>query len=62
MQGSRWAIIEAPSVLDLFPSGVERLPDAQLEAGIADRIGARRAGRVPPPKFDPTRDSVTGLL
>ncbi|MDP8929436.1 MAG: arginase family protein [Actinomycetota bacterium] len=62
MQGSRWAIIEAPSVLGLFPSGVERLPDALLEAGIADRIGARRAGRVAPPQFDPKRDPATGLL
>jgi arginase len=59
---SGYAIIEAPSNLGLFPSGVERLPDAVLAAGFADRIGARRAGRVSPPPYDTTRDAATGLL
>lgn len=62
MRGSRWAIIEAPSILGLFPSGVEQLPEALLEAGLSDRIGGRRAGRVDSPPFDPTRDPHTGLL
>ena len=57
-----YAIIEAPSNLGLFPSGVERLPDAVLAAGFADRIGARRVGRVSPPPYDSRRDAVTGLL
>jgi arginase len=57
-----YAIIEAPSVLGLFPRGVERLPDALLDAGLADRLDARRAGRVEPPPYDPQRDTVTGLL
>jgi arginase len=57
-----YAIIEAPSVLGLFPGGVERLPDALLAAGLAERIGARRAGRVEPPPYDPRRDEATGLL
>ena len=30
-----YAVIEAPSVLGLFPRGVERLPDALLDAGLA---------------------------
>jgi arginase len=46
----------------LFPSGVERLPDAVLAAGFADRIGARRVGRVSPPPYDSRRDAVTELL
>lgn len=58
----RYAVIEAPSVLGLFPGGVERLPAALLEAGLADALGARRAGRVVPPPYDPTRDVTTGLL
>ena len=57
-----YAIVEAPSVLGLFPGGVERLPEALLEAGLADRLNARRAGQVVPPPYDPKRDTVTGLL
>jgi arginase len=56
-----FAIVEAPSVLGLFPSGVERLPDALLAAGLAKRLGARRAGRVEPPPFRPERDPETLL-
>ncbi|WP_315094456.1 arginase family protein [uncultured Cellulomonas sp.] len=57
-----YAIVEAPSVLGLFPRGVEHLPEALLGAGLAEAIGARRAGRVEPPPYDPARDPVTGLL
>ncbi len=57
-----YAIIEAPSVLGLFPGGVERLPGALLGAGLADALGARCAGVVTPPPYDPIRDSITGLL
>jgi arginase len=57
-----YAVIEAPSVLGLFPGGVERLPEALLEAGLADALGARRAGVVTPPPYEPMRDSTTGLL
>ena len=58
----RYAVIEAPSVLGLFKGGVERLPAALLKAGLADVLGARRAGRVVPPPYDPRRDVTTGLL
>lgn len=57
-----YAIVEAPSVLGLFPSGVEQLPAALLGAGLADTIDARRATRVPAPPYDPRRDPVTGVL
>jgi arginase len=57
-----YAIIEAPSVLGLFPGGVEHLPGALLDAGLAGAIGARRAGLVVPPPYDPNRDPATGLL
>jgi arginase len=59
---SSFAIIEAPSILGLFPKGVETLPEALLDAGLADRLAARRAGRVDAPAYDPRRDSKTGLL
>ena len=58
----QYSIIEAPSVLGLFPSGVERLPEALLDAGLADALGARRAGCVRPLPYDPTRDALTGML
>ncbi|MGP3690074.1 arginase family protein [Streptomyces sp. IBSNAI002] len=56
------AIIEAPSVLGLRPSGVQDLPAALLDAGLADHPGAVRAGRVEPPEYDPRRDPGTGVL
>lgn len=57
-----YAIIEAPSILGLFPNGVETLPDALLAAGLPSRIGASHAGRLEPPSYDPKRDEATGLL
>jgi arginase len=49
-------------MLGLFPRGVETLPDALLAAGLAERLGARRSVRVPPPPYDPKRDPETLLL
>ena len=59
---SGYAVIEAPSVLGLFPRGVEQLPSALLDAGLAGAVRARHAGRVIPPPYDPRRDPATGLL
>jgi arginase len=59
---TRFAIVEAPSVLGLFPKGVETLPEALLGAGLAERLKARREGRVEPPPYDPRRDPETRLL
>ncbi|MFJ7587619.1 arginase family protein [Streptomyces sp. NPDC097617] len=56
------AIIEAPSVLGLRPSGVQDLPAALLGAGLAERLGAVRTGRVEAPAYDPRRDEATGIL
>jgi arginase len=58
----RYAVVEAPSVLGLWPSGVEGLPDALLDRGLAGRLRARRAGRVPTLPFVAVRDEPTGLL
>ncbi|WP_406864647.1 arginase family protein [Streptomyces sp. HUAS MG47] len=58
----RPAIVEAPSVLGLRPSGVQDLPAALLGAGLRERLGAEWAGRVEPPAYDPRRDEATGAL
>jgi arginase len=57
------AIIEAPSILGLRPTGVETLPEALIRAGLIDRLGARHAGRVAPESsYDFERDSTTLTL
>ncbi|QGV82950.1 arginase family protein [Streptomyces ficellus] len=56
------AVIEAPSVLGLRPTGVQDLPGALLGAGLLERLGAVRAGRVEPPAYEPERDRETGVL
>jgi arginase len=62
VSATRYAVIEAPSVLGLYPSGVERLPEALLNAGLADLLNARRAARAVPPPYRPERDPATGML
>src|SRR5262245_1114089 len=57
-----FAVIEAPSILGLRPTGVETLPQALLRPGLADRLAARNAGRVEPPGYDPRRDPETTML
>lgn len=57
-----YAILEAPSTLGLSTGGVEQLPARLLELGLAERIGARRAGRIAVPGKDPVPDPATGTL
>lgn len=58
----RYAIIEAPSVLGLKPTGVDGLAQALLDHGLADRLQARYAGRVEAPPYHDERDPGTGML
>ena len=58
----RFTIVEAPSILGLFPKGVEHLPEALRAAGLAEGLGAEEGGRVEPPPYDPQRDPVTSML
>lgn len=58
----RCAIIEAPSILGLKPTGVETLPDTLLANGLAERLNARRAARVEAPPYRADRDPVTLTL
>lgn len=58
----RYEIVEAPSRLGLRAEGVERLPEALIAAGLAERLGATRGERVAAPPFHPVIDSVTRML
>lgn len=57
-----YAIVEAPSVLGLRPTGVEDLPKALLELNLAERLNARSTVYVKPPDYDPARDPQTKML
>lgn len=60
-----WAIVEAPSSLGLRATGVRRLPDALLRAGLANELPGtvRRAARVEPAADGgDVVDEATGLL
>jgi arginase len=59
----RFAVIEAPSILGLRPTGVETLPEALVNAGLIDRLDGRYAGRVTPETpYDFERDAATLTL
>jgi arginase len=58
----RFAIIEAPSILGLRPTGVELLPGALKAAGLVEKLNAEYVGRVSPPKYNPKRDQETLML
>jgi arginase len=62
MQTRPYAILEAPSTLGLAADGVEGLPGRLLELGLAERMRARRAGRLTVPPKESTRDSDTLTL
>ena len=60
---NHYAILEAPSILGLKPTGVERLPAVLLQHGLAEQLPARRAGRVvPTAAYDTQRDPQTLTL
>jgi arginase len=58
----RYAIIEAPSMLGLWPSGVQEAPSVLLEMGLGVGLGIERRLRLEPPAYDPRRDPETHLL
>jgi arginase len=58
----RFAIIDAPSILGLRPTGVQRLPEALKAAGLQTSLKAEDGGLVPPPRYNPQRDPETLLL
>jgi arginase len=58
----KYAILEAPSILGLKPTGVETLPVKLLQLGLAERTQARGAGKVPTLPYEYERDPATGTL
>ena len=57
-----FAVIDAPSVLGLRPTGVEHLPEALKAAGLLAGLNAEDAGRVAPLPYNPRRDPETLIL
>ena len=58
---TRYEILEAPSVLGLFPNGVEGLSEVLLDAGLAERLAAARGPLVLPPAFAGGIDPESGV-
>ena len=58
----RFTVVEAPSILGLFPRGVETLPETLRAAGLVEGLDAAEGGRVEPPPYDPGRDPATSML
>ena len=60
---SRILIFDAPSILGLKPSGVEKLPEALKAAGLLEALNAQYLGRIQPLfSYSSERDSSTKLL
>jgi len=55
------SIVDAPSVLGLFPRGVETLPDALHRHDVGGRVGASRHLSLTPPEYSAERDPITGI-
>src|SRR5918996_4361840 len=58
----QFAIIDAPSILGLRPTGVQHLPEALKAAGLMKKLKAEYAGRVLSLPYNPQRDNSTLLL
>jgi arginase len=58
----QFAIIDAPSILGLRPTGVQYLPEALKEAGLMKKLKAKYAGRILSLPYNPQRDKSTLLL
>lgn len=57
-----YVVVEAPSILGLSPTGVERLPEALKAHGLVERLGARQGARLEPAEYSRERDPETGFL
>ena len=58
----QFAIIDAPSILGLRPTGVQCLPEALKAAGLMKKLKAEYEGRVLSLPYNPQRDKYTTLL
>src|ERR687891_2044604 len=58
-----FSVLDAPSILGLRPTGVEKLPQALKAAGVLEALKARYLGRVQPVlSYSSERDKVTQIL
>jgi arginase len=62
MTATAYVIIDAPSPLGLWESGVERLPEALKAYDLLGRLPARQGARLSPLKYSKDRDPETGFL
>jgi hypothetical protein len=62
MTATPYVIIDAPSPLGLWQSGVERLPEALKACNLIGRLPARQGARLTPPEYSRDRDPGTGFL
>jgi arginase len=62
MTATPYVIIDAPSPLGLWESGVERLPEALKAYDLLGRLPARQGARLAPLKYSKDRDPETGFL
>jgi arginase len=58
----QFAIIDAPSILGLRPTGVQHLPEALKAADLMKKLKAEYAGRILSLPYNPQRDKSTLLL
>jgi hypothetical protein len=58
----RYSVVEAPSILGLKPTGVDRLAVSLVENGLVAGLKARHGGRVEPPSYSAERDPETLTL
>lgn len=58
----QFAIIDAPSILGLRPTGVQYLPEALKAAGLMKKLKAEYTGRILSLPYNPQRDKSTLLL
>jgi len=62
MTPATYVIVDAPSPLGLWESGVERLPEALKAYDLLGRLPARQGARLSPLKYSKDRDPETGFL
>lgn len=59
----KYAIVDAPSILGLRPTGVELLPETLRRSGLLERLNAEYCGAVTPSApYDSSRDTMSNLL
>jgi arginase len=59
----KYAIVDAPSILGLRPTGVELLPETLRRSGLLERLHAEYCGAVTPSApYESSRDTMSKLL